>query len=351
MKIELTEQELINLKKTQRKAGLHRRRYIKVTVIIMLYQGFDVSQIEAALGIDDNTIYRYEKAYKKVGLKSYVEDGFVPYTGKLNEVQLDQLDLHLQQFCYPDAHSICHYIKETFDVEFTSTGLLPLLHRLGFEYKLTKIVPGKANESDQITFLEETLPQLLDQVQQGNAVLYYSDGVHPTHNTKRSRGWIKKGFDFEIKANSGRKRVNVNAAVNAHKPSHLVYDIADSINAQSTKRVCQKLLRKHPKKTIYLICDNARYNRNKELQLWAINQRIEFVFLPTYSPNLNLIERLWRFLNKKILNSQYFEKYEDFKNAIRGFLENLKPYKNELESLLTLNFRTVEGTSIYSQTN
>lgn len=73
---------------------------------------------------------------------------------------------------------------------------------------------------------------------------------------------------------SGRERVNINAAVNALKLEHLVYDIAESINAQSTQRLCRKLLSKHARKTIYLVCDNARYNRNKMLQKWAENQRI-----------------------------------------------------------------------------
>ncbi|WP_197494058.1 SMI1/KNR4 family protein [Lewinella sp. 4G2] len=80
--------------------------------------------------------------------------------------------------------------------------------------------------------------------------------------------------------------------------------------------------------------------------------RIDFVYLPTYSPNLNLIERLWHFMRVKILNSTYYEKSSEFKSAIVSFLGGIKLYKEELRSLLTLNFRTVGGTSVHlSQTS
>jgi len=83
------------------------------------------------------------------------------------------------------------------------------------------------------------------------------------------------------------------------------------------------------------------------LQAWAKDQRIEFVFLPPYSPNLNLIERLWNLMKSKAINSTYYEKYEEFRDGISDFLSNSKKYKSEIRSLLTLNFRTVDGTSLW----
>lgn len=191
------------------------------------------------------------------------------------------------------------------------------------------------------------MPGLLEEVAGGKAEVYYADGTHPTHNTKTGRGWIRKGQTFEVDCNSGRKRMNINAAVRANKPEHLVYDIAECINAQSTQRLCRKLLRKHPRKTIYLICGNAGYNRCTWLQTWASDQRIEFVFLPTYSPNLNLIERLWRFLRKEVIHSIYYDTYDKFRQGIIQFLENIKEHKEQLHKLLTLNFRTVGNQPIH----
>ena len=93
--------------------------------------------------------------------------------------------------------------------------------------KQTKAVASKADEEAQCQFLEETLPELLQEVKSGKAEVYYADGTHPTHNTKTGRGWIRKGQTFKVDCNSGRRRVNINAAVRASKPEHLVFDIAD----------------------------------------------------------------------------------------------------------------------------
>lgn len=351
MSLQLTDQEYKILRVQQSVAALSKRRYRKITVLIMRHQGHSAAVIEAALGLDDNTIYRYEQGYRKVGLTSFLDDNYVAYTGRLSSQEEQTLMSHLDDYLYPDAKSIAAYVKQQFGHDYSVAGMTDLLRRLGFVYKKSKSVPAKADEAAQCAFLQQQLPPILEEVSAGQAVLYYADGCHPTHNTKTSRGWIRKGQDFEINCNNGRKRVNINAALNALKPEHLVYDITDSVNAQSTQRLCRQLLKKHPGKTVYLICDNARYNRNALLADWAARQRIEFVYLPTYSPNLNLIERLWHFMRLKILNSTYYEKHDEFKAAILSFLNGIKGYKEELRSLLTMNFRTVGRTSVHlSQT-
>ena len=349
MDFQLSTDEYSRLRQIQKKENLHPRRYRKVTVLIMLHQGYSVAAIEAALGMDDNTIRRYVDGYRKRGLDNYLTDGYIPYSGKLNEEQELALAAHLDEHLYEDAKAICAYVQSTYGIDYTTSGMTALLHRLGFVYKKTKRVPSRADEQAQLDFLDDQLNHCLAEVAKGEAVLYFSDGCHPTHNTKTSRGWIRKGQDFELDCNSGRKRVNINGAINALKPEHLVFDIAATINAQSTQRLCRKLLRKHPGKKIYLVCDNARYNRNRMLQEWAQNQRIEFVYLPAYSPNLNLIERLWRLMKKEVISSIYYDTYDKFRQAIIDFLKNAKAYKAQLRQLLTLNFRTVGGTSVYAQ--
>ena len=347
MDFQLTPIELEQLRSEQRRTNLSRRRYRKVTVLIMRHQGYSVAAVEAALGIDDNTIYRYERGFRKASsLSEFLDDSYVAYQGRLTAEQEQQLCDHLDETLYPNASSIVDYVVRTFGVKYTVGGMTALLHRLGFVYKQSRSVPAKADDEAQRSFLLDTLPELLDQVKEGQAVLYYTDGCHPTHNTKSSRGWIRKGADFEVACNNGRQRVNINGAVRADRPSEVVYDLAETINAQSTQRLAEQLLAKHPEGTIYLVCDNARYNRNRQLLDWSADKRVEFVYLPTYSPNLNLIERLWRFLRQRIINSTYYEKYASFREAVAGFLEHPEEYKAELERLMVLNFRTIGGTSV-----
>jgi len=346
MQFRLSDSELKQLQELQADASMSRRQYIKITVLVMLHQGLRVQQIQALLGIDDNTIYRHVKAYQKVGLHVYLSDNFVAYQGKLSKEQLTELDKYLEESCCKDAKTIAQWIFTKWGIYYTPTGLIPLLHRLGYVYKRSKTVPSKADEVKQQAFLEQELADILVEVNQSKAHLYYADGVHPIHQTHTGYGWIKKGTDYELPANTGRKRVNINSCINAKDPTDVVYNAPDRVNADSTQDLLEQLIAKHgTNKPIYVVMDNARYNYNKRLQEWVKNTPVELVYLPAYSPNLNLIERLWGFMKQDILRHQHFERYEEFRQKVLGFISDLTPYQKDLKTLLALNFRTVEGKS------
>ena len=148
VKIKLSQSEYDQLRQIQKHPSLPRREYRKVTVLIMLYQEHSVSSIEAALGLDDNTIRRYAKTYQEKGFAAFIVDGFIPYCGKLSEKQLVLLANHLDEYLYEDAAAICHYVKTTFGIVYSVSGITQLLHRIGFVYKQTKTVPSKANEQN-----------------------------------------------------------------------------------------------------------------------------------------------------------------------------------------------------------
>ena len=172
--------------------------------------------------------------------------------------------------------------------------------------------------------------------------VYYADGTHPQHNTHCSYGWIKKGQNKEIKTNTGRQRININGLINAHDPTDVLIEESASINAQSTIALLQKLEQNNSSlETIYVVADNAKYYRNRLVQEFLETYRVKILFLPPYAPNLNQIERLWRFLKKIVLYNKYYETFSEFRKAILDFFKNIKRYKPQLESLLTLNFHTL----------
>lgn len=178
-------------------------------------------------------------------------------------------------------------------------------------------------------------------------MVYYADGVHPTHNSRSTYVWIEKGEELEQPTISGRDRVSINGLLNAHDVTDVVVLDCESANAQTAKALYQSALEKYPAPScIYIISDNARYYRNKKLTEWVEEVRIKQIFLPPYSPNLNLIERLWKFLRKKVINSGFYRTKEKFREAIMLFFNNILLYKKELQSLLTLNFRLTNSQSI-----
>ena len=176
--------------------------------------------------------------------------------------------------------------------------------------------------------------------------IYFSDAVHPQHNTKSSYGWILKGEEKEIKAVSGRQRLNINGLLNANNVEDIIAIESPTINMQSTMELYQKLEFMNPDKTkIYVICDNARYYKNKALEEWLKTSKIEQIFLPPlllslskYSPNLNIIERLWKFIKKELIHSTFYRTFSEFKDSVMAFFQNTKKYEPQLKTLLTLKF-------------
>ena len=98
---------------------------------------------------------------------------------------------------------------------------------------------------------------------------------------------------------------------------------------------------------ITLVLDNARYQRNAVVQALAAQLGITLLFLPSYSPNLNLIERLWKFTKRRALYGRYHPTFRDFQAAIQEVLDGLSTtYSQQLASLMTLNFQQFDDVSL-----
>ena len=186
---------------------------------------------------------------------------------------------------------------------------------MGFTYKKTSEIPCEADHDRQEEFMKELSRGL--EKKDAKSIVYYAVGVHPTHNSRSTYAWIEKGEEFPQPTVSGRDRVNINGLLNAYDVTDVIAHDCDSVNALSTKALYEKALIKHPEASvIYIISYNAKYYRNKDLREWIKGTKIVQLFLPAYSPNLNLIERLWKFLRKKVINTGFYQSKEMFRKGI-----------------------------------
>ena len=260
-------------------------------------------------------------------------------------MQIVALGAELRCKVYTDAQSVVQWTKCTFGLSYTPQGPVDLLNSIGFTYKKTTEVPCEADAQKQEEFVEELSKTLRDM--DSSAVVYYADGVHSTHNSRSTYAWVEKGGHMEQPTASGRDRINLNGLLNAHDVTDVITLDCPRVNAQSTRELYQAALARHPEATeIYIISDNAKCYHNKELAQWVKGSRIRQVFLPPYSPNLNLIERLWKRHQKKAINARCYRTKEVFRRAVMNLFEHIADYKEELESLLTLNFRLVNSKTI-----
>lgn len=150
-----------------------------------------------------------------------------------------------------------------------------------------------------------------------------------------------------VRSSSGRQRFNVLAALNAITHELVMVTNDSYINANSVCDLLQKIAAKDFSVPITLFLDNARYQKCQIVWELAKSLQIELLYLPTYSPNLNLIERLWKFVKKQCLYSVYYPNFTTFKHAISTCLSQTHTtHKKVLSSLLALNFQTFKESQL-----
>ena len=150
-----------------------------------------------------------------------------------------------------------------------------------------------------------------------------------------------------MKASAGRRRFNVLGALNAITHELVMVTNDTYITAESVCELLRRIAMMHLDVPITLVLDNARYQKCKIVSALAAQLDIELLYLPAYSPNLNLIERLWKFVKRKVLYSKYYANFFDFRNAITDCLNQTHTtHKKELDSLLTLRFQVFKKCEI-----
>lgn len=325
--------------KARHRLEREKRKCDRIKAILMLDKGLSYEEIEEHLLLEEDTIKRYYAIYREKGTEELLRMHYEGKPCQLNREESKELEQYIEKQTPQSAAEAVAFVKIKFEKTYTVSAMVSLLHRLGFVYKKPKLVPGKADPQKQEQFLEE-VRQLEEELEEEDEVVYM-DGVHPQHNTKAAYGWLRKGDKQSVKANSGRDRININGALNADDLEVLI-NISDSVNAQSTIRLLQDLEKKYPNaKRIITICDNARYYKSQPVTEYLKQSRIEIKFLPPYSPNLNLIERVWRFMNKKVRNNKYYERFQEFKDEVVGFFENFSKFRSELGRLLIKKFQII----------
>jgi len=323
------------------KRSREKRMCDKIKAILMLNSDYTYEHIAEVLLLDDSTIRRWYVLYEEKGIKGLLADNFTGGLSYLSKDQQEELIEHLDSTVYLTAKEICAFAQEEFKVDFTVKGMTNLLHNLGFRYKKPKHVPGKADIGAQLEFVEDY--NKLKKKKKQDDRIYFMDGVHPLHNSQPAYGWIRKGADMVLQSNTGRERLNLNGAYNIEDHTAVVIE-SESINAQSTVVLLEEMMRKQPQGLLYIILDNARYYRSEIVQNFVRkNKRIRLVFLPPYSPNLNIIERLWKFFKKNVTYNTYYERFAVFREYCLRFFKNLDKYRAELETLMTDNFQLIQA--------
>jgi len=318
----------------------------RIKAVLALAAGHEYTEIAEILLLDETTLRRYVERFKEVGVDGLLESRYAGGAADMTTIQQKELAHYLEANTLPTASAVVAYIEEKYRIVYTPNGVAKLLHRLGFSYKKPRVIPGKVNLEKQAEFMTE-----YDKIKAGlgkHDSIHFMDASHPTHNTTPSYGWIKKGKkgDKFIATNTGRQRLNLHGALNLSTLTATM-NLVETVNAKTVLHTLNLLLKKYPHGKIHLILDNAKYYHSREVQAWRRHHtRVKLHFIPPYSPNLNIIERLWLYYHKKVTHNRYFPKFEDFRQATLYFFRHLKRYESDLTKLLTDNFQTYPATAV-----
>ena len=178
----------------------------------------------------------------------------------------------------------------------------------------------------------------------GKEVVLNFDPMHQIYNNENGHLWQLKGAEGtkQVCSNTGRRRLNILGALDMATLDIVPFITEENCNKETIKVFLNEVKKSYPEaEKITIFLDNARYQRNYEVQEHAKNLGIILEFMPPYSPNLCLIERLWKFFKKKVIKNRYYETWDEFYDFVCTFFQDWDIYKLELESLFSLNFEII----------
>ena len=222
-----------------------------------------------------------------------------------------------------------HFLKDRLGLRWRKIGAIPVPPK--------KTVAEHARE--QAAFLERRLEPRLKQACRGRRQVYFVDAAHFVFAPFLGFQWCASRLF--VRAALGRKRYNVLGALDA--VTHRLIRVTNHgyINAESVCTLLRAVAEAGVGLPITLVLDNARYQKCAVVQALAASLRIDLLYLPGYSPNLNLIERLWRFVRKQSLDSTYYDGFEPFTAAIDQCLDGLPTaHRAVMQALMTHKFQT-----------
>ncbi len=341
------EQRVVNAERDSH-PDAHVRR--KMLVLWLLHCGLTRQKASAITGLSRPTVQRYVAAYRSGGLDGLRRWGV---RGPVSD-----LVAHVKTIRETLTHRPVRTVAEAADQIEHLTGLKRkptqvrkfLRAELGFRWRLTRVIPCPPKKDlpdhirEQKAYLDTQLRPRLDEAVAGRRQVFFVDAAHFVFGTFLCCLWsLSRIF---VKAASGRQRFNVLGAWNAVTRELVTVTNTTVVNTTTMCDLLRAVAGRGVIGPITLVLDNARYQRNALVMALAQELGIELLFLPSYSPNLNLIERLWRFTKRQAAYGRYHPTFAEFRAAVQEVLDRVPTtHAEKLASLMTLNFQEFDDVS------
>ena len=341
IQLTITDQEIEDLYEALDDPTTSKKAKLKLLALRMHHEGAKSGFIANVLNIHQNSVTNYLKQYRDGGLPAMLENRYYRPSSALKPF-MQCLKCNFQVQPVADAKQALARIEALTGIKISESQARRLMKSLGMKLRKSAAIPGKADPQLQFDFYTNELLPKLEEAAKGQRKVFFVDAAHFVLGAFLGMLWcFSRVF---IKTSPGRQRYNVLGAIDSHSHELVSVRTTDNIDSLKIIELLDKLKETYPDTPMSLVMDNARYQRAKVVQAHALKLNIELVFLPSYSPNLNLIERLWKLTKKRCLTNRYYPDFLSFTKAIDTCLDDLQTsLKDELASLMTLNFQLFQN--------
>src|SRR3954454_2543201 len=335
----------------RRKETLDRRVYQRLTAVLAVAADKTREEVAALLGVSLSQLGEWLRVFRNEGLDALCETHNKGDPGNLTASQIDQLKSQVSTGCFRNSDQIRHWVEATFGVRYSSSGIKAMLKRVGVSYHKVTGFLWKADPDKQHAFVKRIARHKREAKRQGapRTRRYYVDACHPIWGLDLVFCcWLLLGQRLLVGRGSGRKRLNILGGYCPDDHEYVDYRLTrDNINGEQFINFMRLLLSLHPETEKFILyVDGAKYYGSAAVKAW-LKRHPEFHLskIPAYSPNVNLIERMWKFLRAKAL-SRWHKTFEDMQAAVSEVLDHLEDYRGELQTLMTEKFHIIDKEDI-----
>ena len=345
--------ELPDFKQAEMLCELRRARYgylLALHILLLSAAGYTPTQIAAVLFCSRSSVYRVVKAYRAGLLDELTEFGKPgPRTASLTPSLRRSLLALLNKA--PSAFGWCRVrwscatlaieMKAQRGVQVSAATLRRWLHQLGWVWKRAKLVardddPERVGKLAQIRFRVENLGQ--------RAVLLFADELDIHLLPKVGYQWMPKGETLEVVTPGKNEKRYLAAALD-----HLTGRVVSCVGGRKTAALFLEMLRAmeaaYPARSVrrvYLVVDNYGIHKAKVVAKWLeLHPRIELLFLPSYCPKANPIERVFWEVHDKCTRNHRRKRINRLVRDVEQHLEVNGPWPYKLSEI----YYTPEVTS------
>lgn len=336
-----TDEEIESLKnyRDQQEDSRLKKRFL---AFLMVASGISLEQTCEILKVSKQNLQLWYQQYLEGGLERLNQFNYKPKQPKLSEEQLEALKEWVKANL-PSTKQTQEWIREQYEVFYSEDGVRKLLKSIGLKSMKPRLVPGNPpDEATQQRHIDEY--EAINEWATWGVVHLFVDAMHLIHQVQAAFCWGDPKDPPIFKTNSSRQRLNILGAYEAGSTPNFIHLTGEeNCNSERAIEFFKLVLQHYPDHhSIVLTVDNAPYFKSEEVQQWlAEHPQLILRFLPPYSPNLNLIERFWRFTKKKLTHNTYYAQYKTFRAFTFRLLNNIEPHHEELTRLINGKFEIV----------